>query len=119
MRRQVCDGGFGQAPGLRTARQLGFFDGGGDAAVLNYGGGRVAEHSADSEDVQLRLPAFFDFGPGVFQGYGSIEDRLARRRVGVDAEIAEPLELEALHRRGACPARVPVCSPSALRATAG
>ncbi len=52
------DRGFGEATGLRTARELGFFDGGGDAAVLNDGGGRVAQHSADSEYVQLPVPRF-------------------------------------------------------------
>ncbi len=53
-----CDRGFGEASGLRTARELGFFDGGGDAAVLYDGGGRVAQHSTDSEDVQFPVPRF-------------------------------------------------------------
>jgi hypothetical protein len=42
---------FGQAARLRTARELGLFNGGGYVAVFDDCGGSVAEDSADSENV--------------------------------------------------------------------
>jgi hypothetical protein len=45
------DGGFGQPPGLRAPRQFGFFHRGGDLAVPDHGRRRVAQNSADSENV--------------------------------------------------------------------
>jgi hypothetical protein len=39
-----------------------------------------------------------DLRPGVLQRDSSIEDRLARRRIGIDAEVALPLELKARAR---------------------
>ncbi len=52
------DGCRGEPPRLRASRQLRFFDCGRYAVVLQYGGGRVAEYSADSEDIQLAFPRF-------------------------------------------------------------
>src|SRR5208337_3710074 len=40
--------------------------------------------------LSLRL---LDLGPGIAQRHGPVEDQLARRRIGIDAEIALPLEL--------------------------
>src|SRR5436305_6017912 len=53
----------------------------------------------------LCLCAFFDFGPGVSQSDGPVENRLAERGVRVDAEIAETLEL-VLPRGWTCEGRL-------------
>jgi len=37
------------------------------------------------------LLALLDFGPGVFQGNGAVEDELASGAVGIDAEVALPM----------------------------
>jgi hypothetical protein len=44
----------------------------------------------------LRL---LDAGPGVAESHRPVEDEALRRRVRIDAEVAEPLELEAAARR--------------------
>ncbi len=41
-----------------------------------------------------------DLGPGVFEREGAVEDQLVRRRVGIDAEVADALELEAVLELG-------------------
>ncbi len=43
---------------------------------------------------------FLKLGPGIAQCHRSIDDELVRRAVGIDAEIAQPLELVSLARLG-------------------
>ena len=43
-------------------------------------------------------PTLLDLLPGVLERHRAIEHRMPRRRLGIDAEVAEPLELEALPR---------------------
>ena len=37
---------------------------------------------------------FIDFAPGVFESYGAVEDHLFLRRVFVNVEVTDALELE-------------------------
>ena len=84
------------APVGAAADELRFFDGGDELAVLEYRGGRIAQQAADSEDDHLGcLPRFSILAQVSLQGYGAVEDRLAGRRIGIDAEVAEALELVA------------------------
>ncbi len=48
----------------------------------------------------LRSGLLFDLGPGVFQRKGAVEDQIARSRVGIEAEVADALELEAVFKLG-------------------
>ena len=87
---------------------------------FNMRGGRVAEDAADSENDHVRLLclcSLLDFGPGVAQRHGAVEDRLAGRGIGIDAEVAEPLELVARARRRRSPATAPAWRRSGLRAS--
>jgi hypothetical protein len=46
------------------------------------------------QDLALTFALFL--GPGVLQAYSSVEDQTARFRIGVDAKVAQSLELEAI-----------------------
>jgi len=104
------------APVSAAANELGFFDCGDEYAVFQDGGGGVTEESADARMIMLdyglfltwgqlgglqtrrRMQscptlAFFDFGPGVAQRGGAVEDQAFGLRIQVDTEIAEALEL--------------------------
>lgn len=50
--------------------------------------GRGSENSFNSR--------FFYFGPRIPQGRGAVEDEFFRRRIGIQAEISDPFELEAV-----------------------
>src|SRR5689334_17215590 len=58
---------------------------------------RVLQRSPEQESNRLDssgLPGLLDFGPGVAQRDGAVEDGPRGGRSAVDAEVAEPLELE-------------------------
>jgi hypothetical protein len=42
--------------------------------------------------------SFFDPGPAIPEGDGSVENRLAWNAVGIGAEVAQPFELHPLKR---------------------
>jgi hypothetical protein len=50
--------------------------------------------------LTLLAPSLFllDFGPRIAERYGAVEDQSIGRRLGIDAKIAKPLELETLPR---------------------
>ena len=63
---------------------------------IEFHGGRTPPRDRSLAAGLLRL---LDLRPGVSEGDGSVEDGLLRRGVGVDAEVAEPLELVPRARR--------------------
>ena len=54
-------------------------------------------------ELSRALHRLLDFRPGVAQGDGTVEDKLLRSRVGVDAEVSDSLELVARAGLGALP----------------
>ena len=78
-----------------------------------------AEQSAESENDHGLFRFLLDLGPGVAQRHGAVEHQLLRRRVGIDAEVAQPLELIAAARRGVARGSAPACSRSATSSEFG
>ena len=62
--------------------------------------GQMPAASRFSFPLHQRLKFLFDLGPGVFERQGAIEDQVAGRGVGVEAEVAYALELEAVLKPG-------------------
>jgi len=83
-----------------AANELGFFDGGAEFAVLEYGGRGVAEEAAGFLDDHFFGCPVLDFGPGVLEGHGTVEDRLAGGGIGIHREVPDALELERGRRVG-------------------
>ena len=63
----------------------------------------IKAHASDQRAAappQVVRSDFFDLGPGVFEGEGAVEDQIARSGVGIEAEVADALELEAVLQLG-------------------
>src|ERR1035441_1185009 len=63
----------------------------------------------------LRSCLLLDLGPGVLQRKSPVEDQLPRSRVGVEAEIADTLELEAVFKFGVGERGLQLCASENLQ----
>ena len=87
-------------------------------AILNQCGGRIAQDSADAENVHdFGSSALLDFRPGIPQRYRAVENRFCRRGIRIRAEVAERARTDNDRTPSRPSARVRSCTRSVLRAS--